>query len=161
MLIFHRSEKGTLSYKAKNTIFYLIAENTAEVIRVLGNEMDYQHHLSGKSQTRCIMKIEIISKIEIAKNGEMFIVLASGGKSHYHMIYREAAEVYWDEVRKGFKTPKPRQWTYKEWFEHVIKVAANCSIFLELSNKTRFINVPLSVIQEIKKAPNDAFSISD
>ncbi len=40
------------------------------------------------------MNSEEISKVEILKNGEMLLVLASGGKPMYQYIYREAADVY-------------------------------------------------------------------
>ena len=55
------------------------------------------------------MEIEEISKVEILDNQEMYVVLASGGKPMYQYIYREAAEVYWDNDIKGFKAPPPRK----------------------------------------------------
>jgi len=38
----------------------------------------------------------------------MYVVLAIGGNPMYQYIYREAAEVYWDNNIKGFKAPPPR-----------------------------------------------------
>jgi len=88
------------------------------------------------------MTLEDISKIEILENGEMYVVLASGGKPSYQLIYREAAEVYWDDERKGFKAPTPRTWCHSEWFHHIVKVARNCDIELSLTEQTTWVNVP-------------------
>lgn len=46
------------------------------------------------------MTEEEISEIEIAANGEMYIALARDGRSSYHMAYRQAAQVYWDKMRR-------------------------------------------------------------
>ena len=48
------------------------------------------------------MEIEEISRIEILGNGEMFLVLASGGKPMYQYIYREAAEAYRDKGKSDW-----------------------------------------------------------
>tara|TARA_R110002124_G_scaffold229799_2_gene394949 strand:+ start:591 stop:899 length:309 start_codon:yes stop_codon:yes gene_type:complete len=89
------------------------------------------------------MEIEEISKIEILENGEMFVVLASGGKPMYQYIYREAAEVYWDNAVKAFKAPTPRKWDHSDWFNQiVIVVASGLGITLKLSSATIWVNVP-------------------
>ncbi len=96
------------------------------------------------------MEIEEISKVEIRDNEEMYIVLASGGKPMYQHIYREAAEVYWDNEAKGFKAPPPRKWSYSDWYHHIVGVAASgLGISLELSSKTNWVNVPTEIKAEI------------
>lgn len=95
------------------------------------------------------MEIEEISKVEILDNEEMYVVLASGGKPGYQMIYREAAEIYWDNECKGFKAPAPRKWSHADWFHHIVKVTGNCSIALKLMDSTKWVNVPNEVKIEI------------
>jgi hypothetical protein len=96
------------------------------------------------------MEIEEISKIEILENGEMFVVLASGGKPMYQYIYREAAEVYWDNEVKGFKAPTPRQWSHSDWFKQIVSVVASgLGVTLKLSNATIWVNVPKQTKAEI------------
>jgi len=95
------------------------------------------------------MTTEEISKIEILDNNEMYVVLASGGKPGYELIYREAAEVYWDDERKGFRAPTPKKWSHSDWFHHIVKVTRACNIKLILTNKTVWVNVPQGTKEEI------------
>ena len=96
------------------------------------------------------MEIEVISKVEILDNEEMHVVLASGGKPMYQHIYRQAAEVYWDNGIKGFKAPPPRKWSYPEWYHHIVSVAASgLDIDLVLSSNTNWVNVPSKIKAEI------------
>lgn len=101
------------------------------------------------------MEIEEISKIEILENGEMFVVFASGGKPMYQYIYREAAEVYWDNELKGFKAPTPRKWSHSDWFKQIVSVVASgLGIALKQSNTTVWINVPKQTKAEICAVQN-------
>ena len=96
------------------------------------------------------MEIEDISKIEILDNEEMYVVLGSGGKPMYQHIYREAAEVYWDNERAGFTAPPPRKWSHADWYHHIVSVAASVlGISLVLSSKTNWVNVPTQTQAEI------------
>ncbi len=88
------------------------------------------------------MSIEEVSRVEILENDEMLVVLASGGKPAYQHIYREAAEVYWDNERKAFKAPAPRKWSHSDWYHHIVRVAASgLGLSLRLSADTKWINV--------------------
>jgi len=101
------------------------------------------------------METEDISKIEIMESGEMLVVLSSGGKPMYQYIYREAAEIYWDNEVKGFKAPTPRKWNHSDWFKQIIGVAASgLGINLKLSNATIWVNVPEQTKAEICAVQN-------
>ena len=96
------------------------------------------------------MEIETISKVEILDNEEIYLVLSSGGKDMYQYIYREAADVYWDNDRKAFKAPAPRKWSHSDWYHHIVSlVASSLKIDLELTNKTNWINVSPQTKNEI------------
>ena len=96
------------------------------------------------------MQLESIDIIEILENGEMYIVLSSGGKPSYQYIYREAAEVYWDENKKGFKAPSPRKLSHADWFKHIVTVANNgLGISLEITDNTKWVNVSNETRQKI------------
>jgi len=80
----------------------------------------------------------------------MYLVLASGGKSMYQYIYREAADVYWDNERKAFKAPPPRKWSHADWYRHIVSVAAaGLGLSLELSKNPIWANVPEATKTEI------------
>lgn len=96
------------------------------------------------------MEIEEISKIEILENGEMFVVLASGGKPVYQYIYREAAEIYWDNEVKGFKAPTPRKLSHSDWFKQIVSVVASgLGVTLKLSKATIWVHVAKQTKAEI------------
>ena len=98
--------------------------------------------------------METIEKIEILETGQLIVVLASGGDPGYQYIYREAAEVSWDNALKAFKSPSPREWSYSDWFQHIVTVAGNFGIALCLTDETSWVNVPPQTKEEILKERN-------
>jgi hypothetical protein len=67
------------------------------------------------------MNCEIIVKVEILNMGELFLAINGSGNTNYQYVYREAAGVYWDENRKGFKSTPMKEWSCSKWFDHVVK----------------------------------------
>ena len=57
------------------------------------------------------MTIEKINRIEILPSGELFLGINSDGKELYQFVYRDAAGVYWDRERKGFKSTEMLNWS--------------------------------------------------
>lgn len=57
----------------------------------------------------------------------------------YPMIYREAVEVHWDSDGKYLYSPKPREWTYLDWFKHIVTTVRGT---VRLSPETEWENVP-------------------
>ena len=121
------------------------------VVRTFGAGTSAAERLQPQMRTLSVtMEIEQISKIEILENGEMLIVLASGGMPMYQYIYREAAEVYWDNEVKGFKAPTPRKWNHSDWFKQIVGiVSSGLGVTLKLSNATVWVNVPKQTKAEI------------
>ena len=98
--------------------------------------------------------MEVIESVEILENGQLILVLASGGCPSYQHIYREAAEVKWDTNLKAFTAPPPREWSHSDWFHHIVKVAKNCSINLSLNSETIWINIPSKVKEQMVAGKN-------
>ena len=63
------------------------------------------------------------------------------------MIYREAAEVHWDNNKLFLYSPKPREWSYFDWYKHILKVA-NCNLLL--TKNTVWTNIPLALKDQIE-----------
>ncbi|WP_432468461.1 hypothetical protein [Agarivorans sp. Z349TD_8] len=93
--------------------------------------------------------MEVIERVEVLENGQLIVVLASGGDSSYQNIYREAAEVNWDNNLKAFKSPPPRNWSHSDWFHHIVNVTKKCSIKLILNNETTWVNIPDNVKEQM------------
>jgi hypothetical protein len=65
-------------------------------------------------------------------------------------IWRAAMEVHWDEKGKFLYSPKPREWSYFDWYMHILSAAKDeygCKLFL--TNKTSWVNIPIVLKEQI------------
>lgn len=93
---------------------------------------------------------DIILKVEIDNSGRLHLMPE---KSKFTLIYRTATEVHWDNDKKTLYSPKPRDWSYSDWFLHIIGVAkTECLTELRLTKNTEWINVPTELKNKITKA---------
>ncbi len=60
----------------------------------------------------------------------------------FPFIYREAMEVHWDEGGNFLYGPKPRGWTYVEWYNQIIKAAKMQSCILVITGETQWVDIP-------------------
>lgn len=77
------------------------------------------------------MDSEIINNVEVTDAGELFLGLEGNGKPMYQYIYREAAGVYWDEKRCGFKSAPLKEWSCSKWYSHIVSII-NSGLGVEL-----------------------------
>ena len=85
------------------------------------------------------MKTDLIAEIGIDKMGRMYI---RPTKALFPLIYRTATEVHWDTTNLSLYSPKPREWTYFDWYKHIIRVVENeCNYQLVLSDDTIWVNI--------------------
>lgn len=89
------------------------------------------------------MKQEIINRIEVLDSGELLLGLESQGESMYQYVYREAAGVYWDADRNGFKSTQIKEWSCAQWFKQIVGVVrSGLGIELTLGANVIWLNVP-------------------
>lgn len=70
----------------------------------------------------------------------------------FTLIYRTATEVHWDAKNSFLYSPKPKDWTYLDWYKHITKVTKDeCSCELLLNDNTIFININSDLKNEILK----------
>ena len=68
------------------------------------------------------------------------------------MIYRSASEVNWDKDGMFLYSPKPREWTYFEWYKHIISlIQTDCECQLVLTPETKWINIDNELKWQIEK----------
>lgn len=85
------------------------------------------------------MTSDTILKIGIDGEGRLFI---KPDKERFDLIYRTATEVHWDNSGLFLYSPKPREWTYLEWFIHITNVTeTECNCKLVLTERTIWINI--------------------
>jgi len=64
----------------------------------------------------------------------------------FPLIYREGVEVHWDATRRYLHSPKPREWSYLQWFQHIIDTAA----ILYLTPSTVWTNITEELKSEMQ-----------
>ena len=86
---------------------------------------------------------EYVNRVEVLDTGELLLGLKSQGKPNYQFVYREAAGVYWDNNRHGFKSTPMKKWSCSRWFEQIIGVVRSAlGVDLVLSPGVAWRNIP-------------------
>ncbi|MEO5914617.1 MAG: hypothetical protein ABIS50_10320 [Luteolibacter sp.] len=76
-----------------------------------------------------------IAEVTIAPDGRLLVFPTANS---YPNIYLEGVEVHWDAGGRYLYSPKPREWSYLDWFRQIINVAGD----LALSSDTKWTNIP-------------------
>ena len=63
------------------------------------------------------MKICLINEIKIDQAGRL-LVFPEGQK--FQFIWRSAKEVHWDDKGLFLYSPKPREWSYFNWYTQIV-----------------------------------------
>jgi hypothetical protein len=88
------------------------------------------------------MEQETINRIEVLDTGELLLVLESQGRPTYQFVYQEAAGVYWDKNRHGFKSTPMKEWSCSQWFNHIAGVVRSAlGVDLVLSPNVTWGNI--------------------
>jgi hypothetical protein len=85
------------------------------------------------------MKFDEIIEIGIDDLERLYI---KPKKEIFTLIYRTATEVHWDSEKQFLYSPKPKDWTYLDWYKHIVKVARKeCNCELLINEYTIFSNI--------------------
>lgn len=95
-----------------------------------------------------------VREIGIDDEGRLYVVPRS---STFPLIHREAMEVHWDESRSALYGPRPREWSYVDWFRQILAAARAQNCKLKLTPETTWVNIPddLRAACETISAAND------
>lgn len=88
-----------------------------------------------------------ILKIWIDNDGRLCIQPA---KEKFTMVYRSAAEVHWDNTSDFLFSPRPREWSYLDWYKHIVSLVIvdyNCRLLI--TNETDWLSVPAELKENI------------
>ncbi|HEX8372402.1 MAG TPA: hypothetical protein VF585_06460 [Chthoniobacterales bacterium] len=66
-------------------------------------------------------------------------------------IYREAVEVHWEPIRRHLHSPKPREWSYLQWFKHIVSAAELQAYELRHTPSTTWINIAPELAAEMQR----------
>jgi hypothetical protein len=92
------------------------------------------------------MKADNITEIKIDDLDRLCIFPE---KEEFTLIWRSATEVHWDIENSFLYSPKPMEWSYFDWYRHIVSVAKECGCELLLTEDTIWINIPNSLKQQI------------
>ena len=95
------------------------------------------------------MVIEKIISVELTSNNELSLEVESGGNPFYQYVYREAAGVTWINEEACFRSTPIVDWSAKDWFLQIVKVARSVSVSLVLSPNVSWINIDEQTIETI------------
>ena len=88
---------------------------------------------------RKLITTDKILEIGIDDKERLFI---KPGRERFTLIYRTATEVHWDNNGLFLYSPKPREWTYFDWFRQITGVTeTECSCKLILTDETKWTNI--------------------
>jgi hypothetical protein len=90
---------------------------------------------------------DLIEAVGINEAGSLWVKPATATLPY---IYREAAEVHWDVSHRYLYSPRPRDWSYGQWYRHIIDIAASQGVHLRPSTATRWVNIDPVLQQEIQ-----------
>ena len=94
------------------------------------------------------MKIDNIIEIGIDNMERLYI---KPEQTKFTLIYRTATEVHWDNKSLFLYSPEPKNWTYLQWYKHIINVAEDCNCKLIITEKTKWKNISEELKSEIRK----------
>lgn len=92
------------------------------------------------------MEIDKITEIGIDVSERLYI---KPENVKFTLIYRTAKEVHWDNEYHFLYSPKPKDWTYLQWYTHIINVAEDCNCKLIITENTKWKNISEELKNEI------------
>ncbi len=92
------------------------------------------------------MRTDTIEEIGIDDGGALWIKPAT---ATFPYIYREAMDVHWDAERLHLHSPKPRDWSYVDWFKQIRAAAYEQGVELRLEQTTSWLNIDANLKQTI------------
>lgn len=93
------------------------------------------------------MKIENIHEIGINETGQLYL---RPEQERFILIWRSATEVHWNNKENFLYSPKPREWSYLDWYKQIVSVVANeYNVNLNVTDKTLWSNIPSNLKENI------------
>ncbi|MEO7456863.1 MAG: hypothetical protein ABIY52_11425 [Gemmatimonadaceae bacterium] len=92
-----------------------------------------------------------VAEISIDDNGRLLIRPREFDAS-FPFVLRAAAEVNWDAASASFECPKPREWTYLQWFQRARSVVrSELGHELQVNDRTTWTNIPDALREAIMR----------
>ncbi|WP_374950470.1 hypothetical protein [Mucilaginibacter sp.] len=94
-----------------------------------------------------VRKHDNIKEIRIDKLERLCVM---PDEQNFSFIWRSAMEVHWDEKGKFLYSPKPREWSYFDWYRQILDATKDeYGCCLVLTNETSWIDIPIALKEQI------------
>ena len=94
------------------------------------------------------MSEDPIAEVGIDADERLYVRPSTSSFDH---IYRAGMQVNWEPTGRRLFSPKPREWTYADWFAQIVEaVSGEYGTTLQLTSYTEWTNVPASLRAEIE-----------
>jgi hypothetical protein len=94
------------------------------------------------------MKTDRIAEVGIDQVGSLFL---RPNEQSFPFIYRAGKEVGWNAEKQRLFSPKPREWSYVDWFQHIRAVVADeYRVQLNIDSETVWSGVAEALRVEIE-----------
>ena len=88
-----------------------------------------------------------ISEISIDDSGRLCIKPTT---KEFTFIYRSATEVHWDNNKRFLYSPKPREWTYLDWYKQIFSaILSEYGCELTTTTDTKWSKIPEELKRDI------------
>jgi hypothetical protein len=86
------------------------------------------------------MNEDHILEIGINSSDQLYI---KPEKERFTMIWRSATEVHWHDKENFLYSPKPREWSYLDWYKHIVSVIQDeYKCLLKANTNTVWTHIP-------------------
>ncbi|MDR6942087.1 hypothetical protein [Mucilaginibacter pocheonensis] len=65
------------------------------------------------------MTTDNIIEVGINTDGQLYL---KPYKEKFPLIWRSASEVHWNDKEHHLYSPKPREWSYLDWYKHIVTI---------------------------------------
>jgi hypothetical protein len=97
------------------------------------------------------MREELIAEVTMDEAGRLLLKPATTLFDTLHMA--GAWGFRWDEQTNSLAVPLPREWTYCDWFKHVVTIIGQeYDLHLSVGPQTEWVSVPEAVRAEIQSS---------
>jgi len=97
------------------------------------------------------MRKELISEVTMDDSGRLLLKPATTSFDTLHMA--GAWGFRWDEPTSSLAIPLPREWSYCDWFNHVVAIISQeYGVHLAVGPQTDWVSVPEAVRTEIQSS---------
>ena len=93
------------------------------------------------------MSLDVIKEVGIDADGRLRV---RPGSERFPGIYREAMEVGWDATGNFLFSPKPREWSYLDWFRQILEAARIHGCELRVSDETLWSDIDPELVVQMR-----------